>query len=226
MENSGRELLPELKAMIPVANSIVATFGKNCEVVIHDLRYPDSSLVYMVGNVTNRSLGAPVTNIVLEALRNTGDKSEDLHCYKTVTKDGRTLKSSTTFIRDSLGKIIGCICINFDLTEFYLGKNIFAQFTEFPFDNEKNANKQEYFAQDVNDVIGNIIKQVIDTSKVPVSLMQKEEKVHIVQELDKKGVFLVKGAVDQVAAVLGVSRYTVYNYLDEIRSYKSGINVV
>jgi len=35
--------------------------------------------------------------------------------------------------------------------------------------------------------------------------------------LDKKGVFLVKGSVEQVASVLGVSRYTIYNYLEETR---------
>lgn len=43
---------PELKKYIPLAESIYANFGKNTEVVIHDLRHPESSLVYVIGNVT------------------------------------------------------------------------------------------------------------------------------------------------------------------------------
>lgn len=50
--------------------------------------------------------------------------------------------------------------------------------------------------------------------------MQKEHKLKIVEVLDEKGVFLIKGAVDDVANAIGVSRYSVYNYLDEIRAAK------
>ncbi|MDD2481760.1 MAG: helix-turn-helix domain-containing protein, partial [Lutispora sp.] len=39
--------------------------------------------------------------------------------------------------------------------------------------------------------------------------------MNIVETLEDKGVFLIKGAVDYVAKVLCVSRYTIYNYLDE-----------
>ena len=47
--------------------------------------------------------------------------------------------------------------------------------------------------------------------------MTKDDKVEIVRTLDQKGAFLIKGAIDYVAKVLCVSRYTVYNYLDEVR---------
>ncbi|WP_082210491.1 helix-turn-helix domain-containing protein [Desulforamulus hydrothermalis] len=36
--------------------------------------------------------------------------------------------------------------------------------------------------------------------------------------MDKNKVFSIKGAVDVVARELGVSRYTIYNYLDEINA--------
>lgn len=210
------EIRPELESLIPFAKGIAATIGKNCEVVIHNLEAPESSVVYITGNVTNRSIGAPITNLVLETLRTTGDKSEDLICYQTVTRDGKTLKSSTMFIRDKSGKIIGCMCINVDLTEFLFCQKIIGQFTESPGGTSSNI-KNEYFAQDVNEVIENLIKHVIDSSKLPVAMMQKEDKIQVVNELDKKGVFLAKGSVEQVASVLGVSRYTIYNYLEETR---------
>ena len=69
----------------------------------------------------------------------------------------------------------------------------------------------------INDVLSNIVNRTLDSKGKPVAFMSKEEKVNIVQILEDKGVFLIKGAVDYIAKVLCVSRYTIYNYLDEIR---------
>jgi predicted transcriptional regulator YheO len=69
----------------------------------------------------------------------------------------------------------------------------------------------------INDVLARIVDKVLESMGKPVAFLSKEEKVHIVQLLEGQGVFLVKGAIDYVAKVLCVSRYTIYNYLDEIR---------
>ena len=53
-----------------------------------------------------------------------------------------------------------------------------------------------------------------------VALMQKDDKLAIVEKLEQKGVFAIKNAVEYVADRLGVTNYTVYNYLKEAR----GIN--
>jgi len=51
--------------------------------------------------------------------------------------------------------------------------------------------------------------------------MQKEDKVEVIRYLQKKRRFLVKGAIEKVAKRLNVSRYTLYNYLSEIKSEKN-----
>jgi len=38
------------------------------------------------------------------------------------------------------------------------------------------------------------------------------------RRLDKDGVFMIKGSVDYMAKIFGASRYTIYNYLKQIRS--------
>nr|WP_315988792.1 helix-turn-helix domain-containing protein [Desulforamulus aquiferis] len=45
-----------------------------------------------------------------------------------------------------------------------------------------------------------------------------EDKIRFVAALEQRGAFLIKGSVDYIATVLGVSKYTVYNYLQKIRS--------
>lgn len=118
----------ELAALIPIANSIVKNFGENTEVVLHDLQIPEASIVYIVGDVTHRKIGGPVTNFVLEALKS---GNESLDCYKTITKDGRILRSTTTFVRNQQSQIIGCMCINYDITEYLHSKVALEKLTFF-----------------------------------------------------------------------------------------------
>ena len=217
------EMHPELKKYIPIAESIYENFGKNTEVVIHDLRYPESSLVYIIGNVTRREIGAPATNLILETLHKDKERKEgeeliqNICCYKTVTKDGRILRSSSTFIRNEQDEIIGCLCINYDITDFLHCNRIIEDFTAFPEKERKTQQKKEFFANHVKENLEDIVLSVIQKSTIPVELMAKEDKIELMRIFEEKGVFLVKGAVEYVAEVFNVSRYTIYNYLDEIR---------
>lgn len=44
----------------------------------------------------------------------------------------------------------------------------------------------------------------------------RADKQAVVRNLDRQGAFLLRGAVDDIAAVMGVSRITIYNYLNAI----------
>lgn len=216
-----QETHPVLSILIPIATGIVQTFGKYCEVAVHDLRNPENSLIFVAGNITRRQKGAPITNIVLESIRKHGDNCPDLIGYKNITKEGKVLKSSTIFSRDDRGKIIGCLCINYDITELMVHKAHMEEFTSMGEMFQTCSVGEEMFAADITEVLEGMIEQVIQNTSIPVPMMQKEDKIHVVRELDLKGVFMIKGAVDKVAAVLGVSRYTVYNYLEEDRSNRT-----
>lgn len=214
--NSSNKYHPKLEALFPIAKGIAETFGENAEVVIHDVGKPENSLIFMAGNVTGRKLGAPLTNLALEALKKSGDNASDLIGYQTTTKDGKILKSSTLFIRDVQGKIIGCLCINLDITNLLTCQKILEYYTKT---NKPVEHKTlEEFYKDVNDAMREIVQGVLNDYPIPVKFMQKEDKLQIVKKLDGKGVFLVKGAIDYVATILHVSRYTIYNYLEETRS--------
>jgi predicted transcriptional regulator YheO len=178
-------------------------------------------LIYVAGNITRRQKGAPITNIVIENIRKYGNNCPDLIGYKNATKEGRVLKSSTIFTRDAKGKIIGCLCINYDITELIVHKSHIEEFTAMGEMFQSCSNEGEVFASDINEVLDGMIDQVLENIGIPVAMMQKEDKIFVVRELDLKGVFMIKGAVDKVAAVLGVSRYTVYNYLEEDRSNRT-----
>jgi hypothetical protein len=48
----------------------------------------------------------------------------------------------------------------------------------------------------------------------PLAAMSREDKQRAVRMLDERGAFQLRRAVEEVAEVLGVSRFTVYNYLN------------
>lgn len=47
--------------------------------------------------------------------------------------------------------------------------------------------------------------------------MKKQHKAAVVRELDEAGFFLIRDSVEHVAGQLDVTRYTIYNYLTEVR---------
>ncbi|MDI6601473.1 MAG: helix-turn-helix transcriptional regulator [Thermoanaerobacteraceae bacterium] len=205
---------PLLKSFIPLVEALGKMFGKNCEVVLHDISNPQKSIVAIAnGHVTGRKVGGPMTDYGLMVLRE--GKYEDVINYRSKSKDGKILKSSTIFIKDEKKRAIGCICINYDISEMEMLKNTLTEICGTEADNTQVVD--ETFADDVNSVLANIVSSTLDSFGRPVNYMTKEDKVNVVKILDSKGVFLIKGSVDYVAKVLCVSRYTIYNYLDEIR---------
>ncbi len=48
--------------------------------------------------------------------------------------------------------------------------------------------------------------------------MKRHEKIELIRFMDEKGIFLMKGSVEKVASLLGISKVTVYSYLDEIKN--------
>ncbi|SNS34660.1 Predicted transcriptional regulator YheO, contains PAS and DNA-binding HTH domains [Anaerovirgula multivorans] len=210
-----KNLHPILKSMIPLVEGISKTFGKNCEVVLHELKNSKKSIIAIYnGHVTGRTIGSTMLDVGIEAIRK-GNDADNILNYKNKSSDGRILKSSTMFIRDEDDDIIGCICINTDISEMIVAQKALDDF--FKTETKEEVNMNEFPNNNVNDVLMNIVAETLDSYGKPVSYMNKEEKVSIVKKLDDQGAFLIKGAIDYVAKILCVSRYTIYNYLDEIR---------
>ena len=122
MEN--RELHPNLQAALQLVEGIFQMLGSRYEVILHDLSHVESSIVALAGDVTHRKIGGPVTNYLLQLLQKYGDSAPNSINYRNVTTDGRILRSSTIFIRDENGHIVGSLCINQDLTDYIVASRL------------------------------------------------------------------------------------------------------
>lgn len=200
-----------------LAHGIAEQFGPNCEVIVHDLQSNDmdhSIIAIENGHISGRQVGDGPSHIVLESLKHSGEDLEDKLSYLTKTKDGKILKSSTIYIRDDNNKIIGIFGINYDISLMLAMEDQLHAITGTSEENKES----EPVSLNVGDILDELIDQSLRAVGKPVALMNKEDKVKFVKQLNDAGAFLITKSGPKVCQFLGISKYTLYSYLDEIKS--------
>ncbi|WP_271402041.1 PAS domain-containing protein [Salinicoccus roseus] len=192
-------------------------FGPNCEIVIHDLTHPQSSVMFTVNNhVTGREVGQSFDHLVKTVLQDEDFKEDHLSGYTFTTEDGRLIRSSTSLIRDSERKVIGAYCVNFDVDALNRMQQFIDDFLPAQADAQVEAHEADEDLENVEEIVDQLIQQIIKNSVHPS--MKRHEKVELIRFMEEKGIFLMKGSVEKVASLLGISKVTVYSYLDEIKN--------
>lgn len=209
-----------IQFLLRLAKALSAQFGPNCEVVIHDLQSndPDSSIVAIEnGHVSGRKVGDGPSHVVLEAL-NSGGNVEDRLSYLAKTADGKTLKSTTVYIRDEDQAPIGIFSINYDITLMLAMEDALRQFTATA--PEEPDDSPAPITQNVSDLLDELIEQSVKRVGKPVALMTKEEKVKAIGFLNDTGAFLITKSGGKVCKYFGISKYTLYSYIEEAKNGK------
>ena len=151
--------------------------------------------------------------VVLEALRSGRENLTDHLSYLTRTKDGKILKSSTIYVRDDDGEAIGIFAINYDITLMLAMEENLKQFTA----TDQDQREPERISRNVGDLLDELIEQSVKIVGKPVALMTKEDKVKAIQFLNETGAFLITKSGDKVCRFFGISKYTLYSYIDEAK---------
>lgn len=202
-----------------IAHGIAQQFGQNCEVAIHDLTAIDleNTVVYIEnGHVTQRNVGDGPSHVVLEASRKDSSTLKDRYGYLTRTQDGRILKSSTIYIREDEDKIRYVFSINYDITGLLAADSSIKSLIS----TEPETKAPEKITQNVNDLLDDLIEESVVLVGKPVALMSKEEKVAAIQFLNDAGAFLITKSGDKVSKYFGISKYTLYSYIDVNKTTK------
>lgn len=206
-----------LQFCFQLARGIAQQFGSNCEVVVHDLDSNDvehSIVAIENGHVSGRRVGDGPSHIVLEALRGDCARLEDRLAYLTRSDDGKILKSSTIYIRDDDGRAIGVFAINYDITLMLAMEDALKGFTA----TQVPEREPEHISRNVADLLDELIEQSVKLVGKPVPLMNKEDKVKAIQFLNDTGSFLITKSGDKVCKFFGISKYTLYSYIDEAKN--------
>lgn len=207
-----------LKTWKQLAKGITGQFGKSCEVVIHDLSQDlDHTIVYIEnGHVTGRKIGDGSSKIVLETLKKNGNDITDRISYRTQTEDGKILKSTSLFIKNDEGEVVGIFSINLDITSFMMAERSLQEITGI----EPENNAMDCIHNSVMGTLNDLIGQSVRMVNKPVSEMTREDKIKAIKFLQDSGAFLIKKSGDKVSKFFGISKFTLYNYIDVKESKK------
>ena len=74
--------------------------------------------------------------------------------------------------------------------------------------------KPEQIVNNVNDLLDNLLEQSVALVGKPAALMNKDEKVTAIRFLNDAGAFLITKSGDKISRYFGISKFTLYNYID------------
>ncbi|HXW01233.1 MAG TPA: PAS domain-containing protein [Anaerolineae bacterium] len=198
--------------LIQVGEAVYRTIGPQCEVVVHDLVDMEQSIVWIKGAVTERKLGGCMTARGLSLVR--AGRPEDNYNYTTRTRSGKMVRSSLIFVNDGQGNPSICMEINFDSSPFVA----FRRALETLADPVEAYDFQDAFIDDAPQMLETMCQRAVEFIGKPTAQMDKTDRLRVVQILDDAGAFELRKAIPAVAGYLGVTRFTIHNYLNEIRS--------
>jgi predicted transcriptional regulator YheO len=205
-----------LKPYIQIVEFLGKVLGKNFEIILHDLENLDGSVVASA-NSTRKigdSFWGPISSISDRISNKQLNFEQDyIINYDGLSKTGEPVKFSTFFIKDENNKTIGLLGINADYSDLETIKEKVDSLLNFDMMG-KSENKD---LDSIEVIASNIIDNTISEFKENNPEMSLDRKLKLIEEFNRKGVFLVKGTVQKIAKLLDISEPSIYRYLSKIK---------
>lgn len=225
-----------IKQYTKLVEFLSKTLGPDYEITLRDLGRTDGSIIAIAnGQISGRTIGAPLTQMALQMIADKSYVQDEYRLnYNGVSAGNKVLRSSTMFIKDEDGKLTGLLCINFDDSRYqalstrlfqlchpdeFVDKNI-VYGVETAQLKEQTGEPPESFHNSIGALADEVLLQIAEENGVSPDRMTQDEKMRVVDALDQKGVFMLKGAVNYVAGKLHCSQASIYRYLSRINKDK------
>ena len=213
----------DIKKYIDLSDFLGTVLGPDYEIIVYDLK----QLLYILnGDISGRKSGDPLSATMKSILQSEESTKEKWQAnYRALSANGKILRSSSFFIKDESGKVIGVLNINFDDNRYkelsnlifslchpdnYVSKNISIEI--------KGNDEQTIFSENISNTIDEILNRI--NKSLPFSDLSHSEKLDIIRQLYQKGIFSMKGAIKTVGNRLSCSPASMYRYLDIVKKEK------
>lgn len=223
---------PWVRTYIKLTEFLGQLLGPDYEVALHDVSNTDCSIIAIAnGHISGRTVGAPLTAAALQAIASNDHETSDFRCnYTGLAANGRLLRSSTFYIKEGSTRLVGMLCVNFDDSRYReLSTNVLKLChpdsfvsNNFALDEKileaapVHESGHEIFQNSLADVTDDILAQTLQQKGLSVENLSKRDRVGLIEDLDRKGFFLLKGAIKQLADLMGCSQTTVYRHIKRL----------
>lgn len=203
-----------LNRYIPVADAIAQLFRPVAEVVIHDIA--GDAVFYIANPVSGRQPGD--RSLLKLAGRDLDNEGPVIGPYEKAGDKGQRIRAITAVLRDEGDDAVGLLCINLDYSAHEHALDLLESLIRPP---QESDHPEILFRNDWRDQIKLEIRAFLSDSGGTPDRLTPDIRKQLMARLEGKGLFYAKKSVEQVAAILGVSRATAYNDLNAVRKEES-----
>lgn len=189
-----------------IAKGLSETFAPFCEVVVHDLKHPEYSILSIHNNLSGRQVGESTTELGLARIES-AEFPNIIANYANQFADGRPVKSTSVGIKDESGNYVAALCLNVDMTLFRSIQNVLTQFTQVG-----TSPIKEHLGPKGTEAIRQRIDQYAASLSASPRTLKADERKALIEVLRNEGLLDMKKSMETVAQHLGVSRASVYLY--------------
>lgn len=198
------------KLLIKFCDFLTHVMGPQTEIVLHDRA---GTIIWIAqGHITGREVGQQelLPAMELVAKQRAAEGFNYTTGYKSFSRKGTPLRSSSLFFRDEAGTLAYTLCVNQDISAYVDLQQMLDAFI-----GDRPAVAQVQPEQDtLDDVVMKMILGEIARMK-PSDIDSKEAKLRLIRRLNEKGIFGARGAVGTVCELLHIAQPTLYKYLQE-----------
>ncbi len=204
---------------------IAACMGEFTEVVLYSFEDINHSVIELAhtGNVSisGISLGDPLSGFAVTAMKDKGKEGPPYYLKHTdKVADNRSLIANSFLILDKQKLPMGMITAYTDVSMYQHVAGIFERLAGGASHQQREyaADKGQIMIQELSPsaMIQQVVDEITGGNPITIKRLTTKEKIAIVERLNREGLFLIKGAVSQVASVIEVSEATVYRYLSNL----------
>ena len=200
------------KILIKFCDFISHLMGPQTEVVLHDRT---GKILWITGGeITGRAAGQQEQPSAMEmiARQQAAEGSDFCTGYKSFSRKGTPLRSSSLFFRDEKGALDYVLCVNQDISAYVDLQEMLGAFIG----DRPEVQQVQPDNDSLDDVVMKMILGEIARLK-PSDLESKEDKLRLIARLNEQGIFGARGAVGTVCELLHIAQPTLYKYLQELR---------
>lgn len=214
-----------IEALKNIVHGLSLFLGNDTEIVLHSFKDNEHSVAAIEnGHITNRKVGSTLTEAGYKVIKNiVAENKIIIGPYQSISPN-RTLLRSVTIPIKNKERLIGLLCLNMDINRLMQAEEFLRPLLHF--EDQKISNGD--LKKSGTALLSNLKEQIFEEAILKVEskdiISQKEKNKLVVEELYQKDFFNLRDSVEFISNKLGVSIYTIYNYIRELKNREGGKN--
>ncbi|MCR4710801.1 MAG: helix-turn-helix domain-containing protein [Clostridia bacterium] len=210
-----------MKSYEQLLDMLYAQFGETCNITLYSISNGKGKVVGTRGNMLAEQIGDPMPDYILKEYPEAKRTPQKAFGFINRQVPGFLLRTSLKFITGENDELIGCLSISHNLMQIKMIMSFLEEFyrsDSYLKENEPAADPTAITS------VQDFVSRTIDTfmnerlGGSDFARLPRIEKLKLIEELERKGIFQVKGSVEIIAKKVSLTKFSIYNYLDEIRT--------